>query len=170
MARISYADLDDPVIAPEVARVVKERGHVLTLYQMLLHSPPVAAGWLTFLTAVRQQCALSGRIRELVIMHVAVINGAQYEFDAHTPFALEEGFSRAQLAALRASQWDAFDARERAALAYSDAMTRAVQVPDAVFDALRPYFDARELVELTATIAAYNLVSRFLEALEVDHD
>jgi len=170
MARISYASLDNPVIAPQVARIVQERGHVLKLYQMLLHSPPVAAGWLTFLTAVRQQCALPGRIRELVIMQVAVINGAEYEFQAHTPFALEEGFTRAQLAALRAGQWDTFDARERAALAYGDVMTREVQVPDAVFDALRPCFDERELVELTATIAAYNLVSRFLEALKVDHD
>ena len=36
--------------------------------------------------------------------------------------------------------------------------------------AVKPHFDDREMVELTATIAAYNLVSRFLEALQVDHD
>jgi alkylhydroperoxidase family enzyme len=35
---------------------------------------------------------------------------------------------------------------------------------------VRPYFDEREIVELSATIAAYNLVSRFLEALQIDHD
>jgi alkylhydroperoxidase family enzyme len=170
MARISYPDLQNPAIAPQVERIVKERGRVLKLYEMLLHSPPVAAGWLSFLTAIRQQCALSGRIRELVIMNVAVINGAEYEFRAHVPFALEEGFSQAQLDAIRAGQFDSFDARERAALAYSESMTRNVQVPESEFDALRPHFDERELVELTATIAAYNLVSRFLEALQVDHD
>jgi alkylhydroperoxidase family enzyme len=60
--------------------------------------------------------------------------------------------------------------RERAVLAYADAMTRSVQVPDAVFQAVRPYFQDRELVELTATIAAYNMVSRFLEALQVHSD
>ena len=37
-----------------------------------------------------------------------------------------------------------------------------------MFDALRGHFDARELTELTATIAAYNLVSRFLEDLSLE--
>lgn len=170
MARISYPDIHQPALAPLVERIVGERGKVLKLYEMLLHSPPVAAGWLAFLTAIRQQCQLSGRIRELVIMRVAVLNGADYEFRAHTPFALAEGFSQSQVDALREGTIDSFDAAERAALAYSDAMTRNVQVSSAEFDAVRSHFDERELVELTATIGAYNLVSRFLVALQVDHE
>ena len=170
MARISYPDLNNPMIAPAVERIVAERGRVLKLYEMLLHSPPVAAGWLSFLTAIRQQGQLSGRIRELVIMRVAVINGAEYEFRAHTPFALKEGVSQLQIDALREGQFDSFDAVERVVLEYTDSMTRNVQVPDAVFEAVRLHFNERELVELTATIGAYNLVSRFLEALQVDHD
>jgi len=62
-------------------------------------------------------------------------------------------------------------ARERVVLAYTDAMTREVQVPDAVFAAVRALFDPRGVVELTATIAAYNMVSRFLQALRIHaHD
>jgi alkylhydroperoxidase family enzyme len=57
---------------------------------------------------------------------------------------------------------------QRAMLAYTDAMTCDIHVPDAVFEALRPHSNAREIVELTATIGGYNLVSRFLEALAVD--
>ena len=53
-------------------------------------------------------------------------------------------------------------------LAYTDSMTREIHVPDAVFEALRGHFSTREIVELTATIGGYNLVSRFLEALAVD--
>jgi len=41
-------------------------------------------------------------------------------------------------------------------------------VPDDVFARIRERFAEREVVELTATIAAYNCVSRFLEALRVD--
>jgi len=48
-------------------------------------------------------------------------------------------------------------------------MTRDVQVPDAIFDPLAKRFDARALVELVATVAAYNMVSRFLEALNIGH-
>lgn len=170
MARLPYPDPRNPAIAPVVERIERERGKVLNLYGMLLHSPPVAEGWLAFLTAIRQKCSLSGRDRELVIMRVAVINGADYEFRSHVPFALKEGFTEAQIEALRDGRADAFDSRERDVLAYCESMTREIHVPDAVFQAVRPHFNERELVELTATIAAYNLVSRFLEALQVDHD
>ena len=170
MARIPYADAANPAIAPLVERIKGERGKLLNLYGMLLHSPPVAEGWLTFLTAIRQKCALSARIRELVIMRIAVINGADYEFRAHTPFALAEGISQQQIDGLRAGKADLFDSVEQSALAYCESMTRDVHVPDAVFDAVKIHFDEREMVELTATIAAYNLVSRFLEAMQIDHD
>jgi alkylhydroperoxidase family enzyme len=43
-------------------------------------------------------------------------------------------------------------------------------VPDALFEPLRRWFDPRQLVELTVTVAAYNMVSRFLEALKVEAD
>jgi alkylhydroperoxidase family enzyme len=46
-------------------------------------------------------------------------------------------------------------------------MTKKVQVPDAVYNKVANFFDAEQMVELTATIAAYNMVSRFLEALQV---
>ncbi|MES2482514.1 MAG: carboxymuconolactone decarboxylase family protein [Pseudomonadota bacterium] len=170
MARIPYPDLHSPAIAPLVERIESERGKVLNLYGMLLHSPPVAEGWLAFLTAIRQKCQLSGRDRELVILRIAVLNGADYEFRAHVPFALKEGITQAQIDALRDGRADGFDPRERDVLAYCDSMTREIHVPDAVFQAVRPHFNERELVELTATIAAYNLVSRFLEALQVDHE
>jgi alkylhydroperoxidase family enzyme len=172
MARIPYADENrNDEVKALAARIRKERGKLANLYLMLLNSPPIANGWLTFLTAVRQQCKLPGRYRELSILRIAIINGADYEYQAHIPFALKEGVSREKIDALR--DWEsskAFDAAERAVLAYTDSMTKVIHVPAAVFDALRPHFDARELVELTATIGAYNLVSRFLEAVQIDHE
>ena len=89
MARIPYADPSNEQTRPLVDRIVKERGSVLHLYQMLLHSPPIAEGWLNYLTAVRQKTSLSGAIRELVIVRIAQINGAQYEADQHIPIALK---------------------------------------------------------------------------------
>lgn len=170
MARIPYANQDDPEVAPLVQRIKAERGKVLNLYGMLLNSPPVAEGWLAFLTAIRQKCKLSGRFRELAIMRVAVLNEAPYEFRAHAPFALAEGFTAQQIEDMRADTPQGFSEAEHAVLAYTDSMTRDIHVPDAVFDAIRPHFDERGIVELTATIAAYNLVSRFLEAMQIDHE
>ena len=61
-----------------------------------------------------------------------------------------------------------FDERAAAVIAYADSMTRQIHVPDAVFDVTARFFDARQMVELTATVGAYNMVSRFLEALHMD--
>ena len=172
MARITYGDERDPEIGALADKIRKERGgKVLNLYKMLLNSPPVAEGWLNLLTAIRQKAELSGKVRELVILRIAVLNGADYEYKAHVPFALKEGVSQKQIDDL--PNWtlsNAFDATERGVLAYTDAMTRDIQVPDAVFDSIKGAFNPREMTELTATIAAYNLVSRFLEALKVDHE
>ena len=172
MARIPYADLNNPEAKPLVERIVAERGGVLHLYQMLLQSPPVASGWLNFLTAIRQKSSLPAALRELVIMRVAVINGAPYEAEQHAPIALREGVTQAQLDDLNAwESSDKFDPIQRAVLAYTDAMTKGVQVPDAVFAALRAVFTDRLIVEVTATVGAYNMVSRFLEALQIhSHD
>ena len=173
MAQIPYADLNNPELQPLVQRIVAERGQVLHLYQMLLHSPPLAEGWLHFLTQVRQKLALDGALRELVIMRVAHLNGAPYEADQHAPIALREGLSRAQLDALPA--WPevppgTFDALQADALRLCDAMTRDVQVPPALVQAVRGHLGERRLVELVGTIASYNMVSRFLEALQIHSD
>ena len=104
-------------------------------------------------------------------MRLAANCGADYEYQSHIPFAQKEGITREQIDALH--DWKsskAFTPADRAVLAYTDSMTNDVHVPDEIFEPLRPHFDQRELTELTATIAAYNLVSRFLEAVKIDHE
>ena len=171
MAHLPYADLNRTEVQPLVQRIKAERGSVLHLYQMLLHSPRLTEGWLGFMTTVRQQLELPGTLRELVIMRVAQLNGAPYEAQQHEPIALKEGVSQAQLAAL--PQWaesDAFDGLERAVLQLCDTMTQQVQVPRATLLAVQQQLGDKQTVELVATIASYNMVSRFLEALHIHGD
>lgn len=171
MARLPYADLSSPGAAPLVQRIVAERGSVLHLYQMLLHSPPLAEGWLAFLTAVRQKLELPGDLRELVIMRVAHLNGAPYEAAQHVPYALREGLTQAQLDEL--AHWPhstAFTATQRAVLALCDAVTRDIHFEPQLLQAVRECLGERQSVELVATISAYNMVSRFLEALAIHSD
>jgi AhpD family alkylhydroperoxidase len=172
MAHLPYLNqqgLAAPEVAPLVERIVAERGSLLHLYQMLLHSPPLAQGWLAHLTQVRQKLALSGALRELVIVQIAHLNGAPYEAAQHVPIALREGLSHQQLQAL--PDWRtaaaAFDAEQQAALALADTMTRAVQVDAAQIEAVRSLLGERQTVELVGVIATYNMVSRFLQALHI---
>ena len=171
MARLPYADENtDPETAALAQRIRDERGgRLLNLYRMLLNSPPIAEGWLNLLTAVRQKSHLSARYREMAIIRVALLNGADYEYKAHIPFAVEAGLTLGQIESL--ASWTSAtecDEVDRAVLAYVDSMTRDIQVPDAIFDNVAQCFNDRELTELTTTIAAYNMVSRFLQALRVN--
>jgi 4-carboxymuconolactone decarboxylase len=62
-----------------------------------------------------------------------------------------------------------FSADERLVLELTDTMTRAIDVPDALFARVRARFDDQALIDLTATVASYNMVSRFLVALHIGH-
>jgi alkylhydroperoxidase family enzyme len=170
MARINPIDDDSPGVDAALMHAVKARrgGRLLNLDRQLLHSAPLARGWNHYMGAVRGETVLDGSLRELVILLVACLNRAPYEFAQHAPVALAAGLSQPQIDAVALWRTSAlFEPLQRDVLAYAEAMTVQVQVAQPLFDAVHRHFSDRELVELTATIAAYNMVSRFLEALQV---
>jgi 4-carboxymuconolactone decarboxylase len=174
MTSQAHVPLVQPGTRPELAevegRIMAERGRVSLLYQALLNSGPIASGWERLLTAVRKQTTVPGDLRELIILRVAVLNRAAFEFEAHAPIAQREGVSVAKIEALKEpALGSAFCARERLVLNLTDAMTRDVQVPQTLMTELQAQYDAQTLVELVATVSAYNMVSRFLVALNVGH-
>jgi alkylhydroperoxidase family enzyme len=143
-------------------------GHLTPLDEALLHSEPFADGWNSLLGAVRSKMDLPGGLRELAICRVADLNGAEYEWRAHAPLALKEGMTAEQVAALRESaDRTPLTELQRLVCDYTDAMTRQVTVTDEISDALHTLLGTQQFVELTGTIAAYNMVSRFLVALHV---
>ena len=149
---------------------IRRGGTLSELDRLLLHSPPVAEGWNAMLGALRGGTTLPADLREAVILRIAVLNGAAFEWSAHEPVGRRAGLDDARLAALRAADAAAdpvWTPRQRAALAFTDASTRAVAVPDEVFGAVRGQLDDRGLVELVALVGGYAMVSRFLVAFAV---
>jgi alkylhydroperoxidase family enzyme len=158
-----------------VARIrLRRGGRLLNLDRMLLNSPPFAHGWNTHLGVVRNELALSPKLRELAICAVGVLTGAEYELEQHAPEWLRAGGTAPQVEALRTlNSGDVpsglFDATEAAVLRLTFEMTRRVKVNQATFESVRSLLrDERQVVELVGTVATYNMVSRFLVALEVD--
>ncbi|GAM87403.1 hypothetical protein ANO11243_054270 [Dothideomycetidae sp. 11243] len=194
--RLPYAPSTPPPSAPPSTKETYDRitarrapRPLQSLDLALLHAPPVASGWNSFLGAIRGETTLpQASIMELAICRVAVLNRAAYEWDAHSALAVkgEDGLSELALRAVldaeefvgqdvgdrlrelkREGKKDGLEARQWVVLAFTDQMTRNVQVDDRVWELVRQEFDERQCVELTATIAAYNCVSRFLAALDV---
>lgn len=163
-----------PGTRPELAQVEQgiqnARGRISLLYQVLLNAPDLAAGWESMLTSIRNTSSVPADLREMIILRIAVLNGAPYEFEAHAPHARAAGLDDAKIEALRRdAPHAAFSVLETQVLAATDAMTRDIQLSDAAFAPLAEHFEPRTLVELIATIAAYNMVSRFLVALRIGH-
>ena len=160
-----------PGTRPELAALEKQimgaRGRISPLYTVLLNSPELAAGWEHQFTVIRQKTSVPPALRELVILRIAVLNGADYEFEAHVPHALAAGMTQESIDRLRGDDLTRFSAVENLVLRYTDAMTRDLRVPDALYAELDKVFDAKTLVELTATVAGYNMVSRFLIAMRI---
>jgi len=162
------AEGTDPLLAELERRITAARGRISPLYQALLNSAPIAEGWEALLTAVRTKTSLRADLRELVILRIAVLNRAPYEFEAHVPHAHRAGLAEAKIDGTKIGPTSStYDELEHVVLAYTDAMTRHVDVPDDLFERLAQRFDVMTIVELTATIAAYNMVSRFLVALRI---
>ena len=164
------AALGPPALVQAIAQ--RRGGTLLNLDRMLLRSPVFASGWNGFMGAIRTQLLLDPCLRELAICTVAVETNAPYEWSQHAPEFLAAGGTQAQLDALRgnnpSSNTQAFNATERAVIALAHAMTRDVRVDDAIFGAMQELLpDAQQQVELVGVIASYNMVSRFVVALQV---
>jgi 4-carboxymuconolactone decarboxylase len=172
MARVSLIEPDQhPELAPIIEKIRSgRRGTVINVYKLLLHTPAIAEIWLDLINAVRWKVDLDGRLREIVIVRIGHLNRCSYVVKQHVPqHTAPEGLTQEECDAL--ADWRAspfFDARERATLAFTDASTREVEVPDAVFEALRSHFNERQIVELTVLIGTYNMHTRMCQALKID--
>ena len=174
MARIPLiSETEHPELAELIAHLKAERGgKFINLYRLLINSPVIASAWLDFNSAVRFQTTLDAGTRELVILRVSILTGAEYQVRIHggSAYTKAAGLSAAQVDALR--DWeksnDTFSALQRAVLAYVDAMTKTIEVPDDVYAAVAAHFNARQILELTVLCGAYNMHTRVARALQLD--
>ncbi|GAA5981523.1 hypothetical protein JCM10908_004142 [Rhodotorula pacifica] len=177
MPRIPYKN--PPKGTSPIGDAIRERrgARGLTpLDQALLNAPEIANGWNTLLGAIRNRNSLPDDIRELMILRVAARNSATFEWIHHAHVGVDAGLTPQQLTVIRdlhtplptPSAPGVLSPFQAAALHFADASTYNVQVPQARLDELKQFLkDDQQLLEVTAVAATYNMVSRFLVALNV---
>ncbi|TXR46656.1 carboxymuconolactone decarboxylase family protein [Phyllobacterium endophyticum] len=110
------------------------------------------------------QSNLSPILIDLVYLRVSQINNCAYCLDMHTRDLLKKGQKIDKIALVQAwaEAGDLFDARERAALAWAETVTRVADtgVPDQAYQAARAVFDERDLVDLTLAVSLMNAYNR----------
>lgn len=160
-----------------VQAILERRGGVmLNLDRALLWSEPLARGWNNYMGNVRTGLGASRRLRELGICTVALLTGAHYEYHHHAPDYLAAGGEQVVLDALpeflKNTGQDVAGTNisedEALVVRYAEQMTLFIKVDDGLFSKLKSRFNTTELVEITAAIASYNMVARFLVALDIN--
>jgi AhpD family alkylhydroperoxidase len=110
------------------------------------------------------QSGLPKVLIDLVYLRVSQINGCAYCIDLHSRDLLKAGVPVEKLVLVPAWREGGplFDARERAALAWAEVVTRVADtgVPEADYEAAAAMYDPRELADLTIAIGLMNAYNR----------
>lgn len=111
--------------------------------------------------AYLKKSLIERKLLELVDFRVSQINGCAYCLDMHSKDARAHGETEQRLYALSAwRETSFFNDRERAALAWAEAVT-AANVPETTFKRVREHFSEEELIDLTLAVTNINTWNRF---------
>jgi AhpD family alkylhydroperoxidase len=119
-----------------------------------------------------QGSGLDRRLVHLIKLRASQINGCAFCVDMHVKEARRDGLSEQWLNLLCVWQESPiYDARERALLAWTEAVTRLAQTgaPDADFAPLREHFSDDEIAKLTLAIGTINLWNRLAVGFRFQH-
>ncbi len=153
-----------------LAAMRAERGFVPTLYATMAHSPGLLRDFVQMTGTFRTGTTFDGAVRELAILTVARATDSRVMWLAHVPLALREGVTEEQIVALKAGARRNFTNAQAVVIGFSERLTASPAVSDDEWAGVRAHFGERELVELTLLVGYYNMVARFLGALQFEVD
>ena len=139
------------------------------------HSPYVSRWFLGFVAALRQPdlgASTEPRLRALATIKTSMINECEY-CTSHTSLYGEAlGVTTAELEELNSNAWKtstSFSERDKAVIAWSEAMTRNTARQDAaLWTDMKLLFSESEIVEISMCCGLFNLLNRFNDSLWVD--
>jgi 4-carboxymuconolactone decarboxylase len=144
---------------------------VVNALGLLMRYPALAKAFLTFNRHLLFNSSLSDRIRELLILRIAWLRRAEYEWAQHVLLAQRAGLSKEEIEAVkegpRSVVWAPLDA---ALLAAVDELHADAFVTDTTWDALAAGLDQRQLMDLVFTVGAYDLLAMAFNTFGLELD
>ncbi len=133
---------------------------------------PALMGQVRVLNRAVEESGLEMSLVHLVKLRASQINGCSFCVDMHSREAMRDGETQQRV--ILVSAWKEsplFSERERAAFAYTEAVTRIADagVPDALYEATLKHFSQEELVKLTVVIAMINVWNRLCVSFHALH-
>ncbi|MGH8699614.1 MAG: carboxymuconolactone decarboxylase family protein [Burkholderiales bacterium] len=148
--------------------VVKVYGEIRGPWGMLLHSPQLAARVLPLVSFFHDESSVAGKLRSVAILTAVREHESAYVWAAQVAAARRNGASEELIDVIRAKGDPAeLPVAEREIVTYARQLARTNRVDQATFDALRNRYGTQWLVELTAVMGYFALVSGIANAFEV---
>jgi 4-carboxymuconolactone decarboxylase len=170
MSRIPLTSIEEQ---PEPTRQWMARRGNLNVFRLLANAPQVFAGWTQMVDELFESATFSPRMREVVILRVAHLQGSRYELSQHVGIARNAGLSDQQIdAILDNADLDAADLSqtERAALAVVTELCTTHRLRDDSFATAHAVFGDEALTELLMIISCYYGLALVLNAADLEID
>lgn len=163
------ADADDPKLNPILDEFRTKGREVPMLYRTLGNAPAMLEAWVGMAWPLRSQPETDRGLRELMIMRVALLTNASFEWLAHWPAAIRAGIRQEQLEGLN-NPTDAalFSEVEQTAIRVVDEVIGDGGASQDAIDALKGHFNESEIVELVLTATYYSCVSATLKSFGLE--
>jgi alkylhydroperoxidase family enzyme len=127
------------------------------------HYPELTRAFMTFNGHVLFASTLTPRQRELLVLRVAVLRNATYEWAQHAVIAGDNGIDEAEVARVTAGPdapgWSPLD---QAMLRAADELVRDATITDATWAVLAGALDDQQLLDLVFTVGAYEVLAMAL--------
>jgi len=148
--------------------VVKVFGQIRGPFSVLLHSPKLAAQLIPLVPFIHHECIVESKLRSVAILAAAREYAAAYVWAAQVAAARRNGVREELIELLRAKgDPGKLPAEEREIVTYARQLQRTNRVDQATFDALKNRYGVQWLVELTAVMGYFGMVSGIANAFEV---
>lgn len=155
----------------DAARSVLALRPAAAVYRAVAHAPSMLAPVMQMATACFEQLSLSDRLREMVILRVAMHHASAYEAHHHRALAARAGVDAAQIDALLSSApFAAPDPLETATIRFVDELVGRGDVEAATFERVAAALGSRGTTELALLIGFYRMVATFLAAIGLEPD
>ena len=169
--RISLLERDQ--VAPEIAAIydalLAQRGVVPNMFKTLAYTPPLALAVAGFLKALLSDGALPGWYKELVATRLSVLQQSAYAASAHTLSARQKGATDQQIASVHGDfETGPFTDAEKLGFRCAERLHRSPkEIDDSFFAQLKSAYSDPQIIELMATVSAFELFPRFVDALRI---
>jgi 4-carboxymuconolactone decarboxylase len=170
MSRIPLVGIEQQ---PQPVQEWMARRGNLKVFRLLANAPHVFPGWTQMVDELFESPTFSQRMREVVILRVAHLQGSRYELSQHVGIARDAGLTDQQInAILDTDHPDAagFSDTERTALDVTTELCSTHQLRDDTFAAAQAVFGDEALTELLMVISCYYGLALVLNAADLDID